>query len=297
MDSTADEPQQHASGVGARLQAARTAAGLSLDEVAAQTRVPRRHLNAIENGEFGAIPAAPYAVGFVKSYARLVGLDPQEIGAAFRREMADAHDGRPRAAAFEPADPARIPPMWLVVSALVIAILVVGVYLGMRSMGPAGAGPEETATLAAGLDDAGATNAPSPIDRPRAAQPAAAAPAAPVSNVVAVTGVEPVWVKLYDGATTLFMGTLAAGQRFEIPATAVDPMIWTGRPDMVRVTVGDRAIPPLGSPKRRIKDVSLKADALLARPASADPATPAAAAPMSAPVAGPPAAPPSTPPA
>ncbi len=51
--------------------------------------------------------------------------------------------------------------------------------------------------------------------------------------------------------------------------TARDPMILTGRPDALSVTVGGQAIPPLGSPEKTISDVPVSASALLARPKQA----------------------------
>ena len=62
-------------GVGARLKAAREERGLDLTQVAAETRIPQRHLLTIENGALSDSPARTYAVGFSRTYARLVGLD------------------------------------------------------------------------------------------------------------------------------------------------------------------------------------------------------------------------------
>ncbi|MFW2831206.1 helix-turn-helix domain-containing protein [Sphingomonas sp. ID0503] len=260
-------------GVGARLREARIARDLSLEQVAEQTRIPLRHLKAIESGDFANIPAAPYAVGFVKSYARVIGLDPQETGAAFRAEMAGADVARPAAIAAAPADPTRIPPKWLAVTALIIAVLLIGGYGLWRGYDIGGADPDAAMRTAAGLNPPDPAGAPTPVDRPSAPVVAPAAPVAVARNV-ALTPAEPVWVKITDGATTLFMGTLAAGQRYDVPPTAADPMIRTGRPNVLNVTVGTQAIPALGPPERLVKDVSLKADALLARAAA--PVTPAA---------------------
>ncbi len=64
------------------------------------------------------------------------------------------------------------------------------------------------------------------------------------------------------------------GDTFQVPATARDPQILTGRPQAIRVTVGSTVIPPLGTPERTISDVSLRAESLLARTTTALPATP-----------------------
>ena len=72
--------------VGARLRSAREAHGLSLDDIATRTRVPTRHLKAIEEDAFDQLPAAPYSVGFAKAFADAVGLNREEIGREFRAE-------------------------------------------------------------------------------------------------------------------------------------------------------------------------------------------------------------------
>ncbi|MBP6581297.1 MAG: helix-turn-helix domain-containing protein, partial [Sphingorhabdus sp.] len=72
-----------------RLRAAREAARLSLADVAAKTRVPMRHLEAIEEGEFATLPGATYILGFSRSYARAVGLDATELTDQLREELAE----------------------------------------------------------------------------------------------------------------------------------------------------------------------------------------------------------------
>src|SRR3954462_11525200 len=72
---------------GERLRAAREKQKLSLEDVAAQTRIPLRHLASIETGDWDNLPAATYTVGFAKSYASAVGLDRVEVGNQLREEM------------------------------------------------------------------------------------------------------------------------------------------------------------------------------------------------------------------
>ena len=80
--------------VGERLRTAREAKGLSLEDVASQTRIPIRHLQHIEREEWDALPAITYCVGFARSYANAVGLDGAELGARAARPARR----RPRAA-------------------------------------------------------------------------------------------------------------------------------------------------------------------------------------------------------
>ena len=66
--------------VGEHLRAAREEKGLSLEDIAAQTRIPQRHLESLETADWDKLPAPTYTMGFAKSYAGAVGLDRADIG-------------------------------------------------------------------------------------------------------------------------------------------------------------------------------------------------------------------------
>src|SRR3546814_17015650 len=68
-------------GVGKRLKSAREKAGLSIQDVAERTRVPARHLVAIEEGRFQDLPALAYSSGFARYFAKAAGLDGAGIAA------------------------------------------------------------------------------------------------------------------------------------------------------------------------------------------------------------------------
>src|SRR5438046_9662731 len=85
--------------VGERLRAAREKAKLSLEDVAAQTRIPQRHLASIETGEWDSLPAPTYTIGFAKNYAGVVVLTRADIGEQLREEMGGRRLAQPLAAA------------------------------------------------------------------------------------------------------------------------------------------------------------------------------------------------------
>lgn len=72
------EHREHAMNVGAQLREAREARGLSLTRLAAITRINARVLEGLERNDLSAMPARPYARGFVAAYARETGLDPDQ---------------------------------------------------------------------------------------------------------------------------------------------------------------------------------------------------------------------------
>jgi cytoskeletal protein RodZ len=61
------------------LQRARQARGLTLEEAERDTRISRRYLQALENENFGLLPAPVYARGFLRTYARYLGLEPANL--------------------------------------------------------------------------------------------------------------------------------------------------------------------------------------------------------------------------
>lgn len=75
---------------GAMLASAREAAGLSVDAVAQQLKLAPRQVKALEEGDYDRLPGRTFVRGFVKSYARLVRLDPERVLAALPAGAAGA---------------------------------------------------------------------------------------------------------------------------------------------------------------------------------------------------------------
>ncbi len=65
--------------VGETLRQAREAKGLSLEQVEETTRIRRAYLQALENGDYGQLPAPVYVRGFIRNYAVYLGIDPREL--------------------------------------------------------------------------------------------------------------------------------------------------------------------------------------------------------------------------
>ena len=72
-------PESLITPLGELLQRARQARGLTLEEVERDIRISRRYLQALENENFGLLPAPVYARGFLRTYARYLGLEPANL--------------------------------------------------------------------------------------------------------------------------------------------------------------------------------------------------------------------------
>lgn len=242
--------------VGQRLREAREARGLSLEEVAAQTRIPIRHLRSIEDGKYEELPALTYTVGFGRNYANAVGLDGAEVGRELRDQLGGAQRGSSISTEYyAPPDPARVPSRPLAWIAGVLALVLIAGYLIWRSQ----LGSEDQTAVAPPVQE----QAPQPQAQPQ--QPAAAQqqPANLAGQPVTLTAVGQVWLRVYEeGGATIAQRTLQAGETYQVPATATRPMLRVGAPEALRVTVGQTAIPQLGPSGQPVGGVSLRAEDL-----------------------------------
>ena len=240
--------------VGHRLRAAREEKSLSLEDIAAQTRIPQRHLESLEEADWDKLPAPTYTVGFARSYATAVGLDRAEIAEQLRGEMG-GHRTPTMAPAevFEPADPARTMPKWLVLGAIAAVILLVVVmsWLNERSLD---AGDEPIA------------NVPVAAAQPQAAPAARQAPPIAQGPVV-LTATAPAWIRVTDNGKSLYEGVLQPGQTFTVPPTATAPMLRAGAPEALRINVGAAVAPPVGPAGKVTSNVSLKPADVMRGPA------------------------------
>ncbi|GAM00022.1 helix-turn-helix domain-containing protein [Sphingomonas parapaucimobilis] len=238
------------------LRTAREAQGLSLGDIGARTRIPSRHLAAIEASDYQSLPSATYAVGFAKAYARAVGADEVAIAQAVRADVDKL--GR-RVTEYVPqdiADPARVPSRGLAIVGvgLALALLIIaGLWYGTDLFRRDRTAQEVPAAT--------------PLTNSAAPAPAPAPSPTPVTaGKVVLTANGEVWLRVYDADNvTLKMGTLKPGESYEVPATAKGPLLNVGRPDKLSVTLDGKRIPPLGDGSRAIKDVRLDPQAIGAR--------------------------------
>ena len=263
MEDDQEQPEEDAisySSVGEMLRHQREMQSLSLGDIAEQTRIPMRHLKALEASDHDALPAATYEIGFAKSYARALGIDEDHVAQQLRDEIGHQPrlDRTREQQNFQPADPARTPPRMLGWTAALIGLILVagyGIWRGFFWTSE----PADPYLQAQQTQQQTAENAPAARTPMRPAGPSA-------DGQVVLTANNEVWVRVYDaGNDTLLIKTLQPGERYEVPQQADNPMINVGRPEALTVTVGGQEVAPLGPPERAIKDIGVSAKALIAR--------------------------------
>ena len=131
--------------VGNDLRARRMELGIDLKEIAGYLRIQPSYLDAIEAEDFRELPGGAYTIGFVKTYARALGLDQETIANAFRREQAGAMQVAPLRIHTQMAE-SRVPTIPLVAAALLVAA---AAWIGWAYVGSRGHTSPVTETVPA----------------------------------------------------------------------------------------------------------------------------------------------------
>ena len=168
--------------VGQDLRKARQRKGEDLAQISSVLKIRKDYLDALEESKFEAIPGRAYIIGFIRTYAQYLGLDPNECIDRVKREIAGRGDGREGNVEVSSPHERKLPPggKWLAIF-LLIAVLYGAYYLfvGVNRMASPAVAPVPARLAAqAGL----ASNELRPAEAPAAgpaAAPQAAAPKAP----------------------------------------------------------------------------------------------------------------------
>jgi cytoskeletal protein RodZ len=269
IDETSEDLMGSAgAGAGDRLRTAREARRMELSHIAAETRIPVRHLEAIEASAYDTLPSRTYAIGFARSYAKVVGLDEKSIADAVREDLAEGglHPSV-MAGGMEPGDAAKLPSRGLAwFGAFAALVLTIGVIAFGSTYFGAGA---ELPSLIAGNDGTAETGAPDTASGGATSEEGTSATVAATSvegQVVLTMAGDEAWVRFYeDGGERLFEGVMAEGDTYEVPLDAEDPRINTGRPNLFSITIGGQTVPPLATEMVPVSDAPISAAALLSR--------------------------------
>lgn len=130
--------------LGSWLLAVRESRGDTLSGLAASTRIRLEHLKAIEADDFRALPSRPFAVGYVRAYARALGLDGETAVARLKREVPEGAQALQAPVGVAHEDETKRPVLW-VMGGVVLAAVVLW-NIGQRIMHQDDAAPLSLST-------------------------------------------------------------------------------------------------------------------------------------------------------
>ena len=278
-----DNSPQEAARVGEELREARNALGVSLEDAATQLRINKRYLQALEEGRVKDLPGAAYAVGFVRSYATALGLDPDEAVRRFRDVSGTAVAKSGELVFPEPVPRRGIPTG--VLAALGLALAMGGYIAWYQWSGRGERVVDAVPPLPPRLERAADATAPRETPTAPVAEPPAPAPAPVAAPVplridpdkprVVVRAKGESWVQIRDNTANRVITdrVLRAGETVEIPNRA-GIVLTTGKAENLDILLDGQEVDALGGPGVR-RNIALEPERL--RPPPAQTTTPAPA--------------------
>jgi cytoskeletal protein RodZ len=201
------------------LRSARERRGLTIQQIAHETKIPLRLLESLEHGDLGAIPAGMYQRAEIRAYAKAVGLDQALALSELERALGTRSSSTDRHATSHGSTAVRYRRPYPL-AALGVAITLLGVVAWYGRMTPA------------------------PIERVRAGGVEAPAPLSEAAERVAGTEAPPPRPAAVGGAETpLAQTTPVAAESLETAATAapaaglITELVVITKPEGARVTV------------------------------------------------------------
>ena len=229
-------------GLGDEFRAARESRHLSLSDVSEQIHIRSVYLQSIENEEWSVIAAPVYVRGFIRTYARFLGLDPEhavdQFNASIGALAAKPHEPVPMGTIDRP----RKPSPWLLIAGAAALFLVVFVGIRYFQFQQDGGDTQSVAEVSAAPSDGASASA---SDAPKAtAKPVAAEKSPAPKQTLEISVTAPSWLLVkVDGAQVL-QGIMPAGTRKSYHGTSA--FVRAGNAGGVDLTLNGKHLGAMG---------------------------------------------------
>jgi cytoskeleton protein RodZ len=259
ISSPAEAAADAAESVGTALRKAREKRGVSLPQVSRDLCLKEDVLRALESRQYSALPKVPYCFGFVRTYARHLGLEPEEMVRRFKGEIGDT----PQPAKLQPPQPirsGRFPGRAAITVPVLIAAATYGAWYFYMAKPAEIFVPATTADadqpmapvplVAADAKKPGETDTAqkkaneTPDPGKTGATTSATPPPAKSQIVIRTTGA--CWVYIHDlKGKVVFHKTMQKGDEFVVPEQKGNLVMEIGNPAALQIIVDGRTLKPI----------------------------------------------------
>jgi cytoskeleton protein RodZ len=229
---------------GERLRREREMRGITLDEIAESTKISRRHLESLEKEDFDSLPGGIFNRGFVRSYARYLGIDEDQAATDYAAAAAEPVETEEKFPLTIPAPDPELNPRRSTLPLILALVALVGVlaifWARNRShsgesqepaagttaaRSPAPMSPTETPAAPLAVPEPELRPSPAPVRASSVTSPKQAETNLPPSTLpgsasppermflVVVKAKEDAWVNLTADGKTVISRVLAAGEQ------------------------------------------------------------------------------------
>lgn len=254
-------------GEGALLRSAREEKGWTYHDVEEILKIRVRYLEALENEEYSIIPGNTYSKGFLRTYAKHLGLNPQEIIDLYNSSL--QIESTPDTN--KPLTPIQSTPIWfkpivLVVMALIAAVIVIGItyYSKLNNNPPIGdftpaplpTTPQTQAPPDDGQKPSGTSESPTAPESPadKEDSPEDQPPIIYEGIVVELTFQEDCWLKVRVDGEIVQDGMSGSGTVKVFQGTKRIEFLTIGNAGGVTMKLNGKVLPPLGASREVIRN-------------------------------------------
>ena len=241
------------------LQAAREEKQWSFTYTEEITKIRVRYIQALEEEKYEILPGTTYAKGYLRTYAKQLGLNPDEIIALYNSSATP----EPIPVLESPKNLVKVRPLWLRPAILgSMAVLAIVLVIAIAALSQSGNKLLDSPYAPAALPSAPQTEVTTP------------SPSVPVpnpENVVAATQegltaqlvfTQPCWIEIKVDGQPPFQGTFVAGTSKEVKGTDKIELVTVGNAGGLSVTLNGKALPSLGKAGEVLRNVVLTKDNL-----------------------------------
>jgi len=219
--------------VGEKFRAAREARGLSLSEVAEDIHIRAVYLAEIEAENWRAIGAPVYVRGFLRTYARFLGLDPEEAVAEFNTTLplAAAAGAQDHAAVAPDRAPRGLSPLIWIAGAIAVFLIAFVIYNAVTLRRPSPAENLAAVPSPGALQSVSPSPSPTPLIQP---------------NTLTLRVSAPSWIRVTIDGNVSMEGTFPAGTAKSFHGRAA--LVRVGNAGGVTLAVDGKPVGKLGGP-------------------------------------------------
>lgn len=235
-------------GLGETLKTEREKQGFNLETIEEETKIRKLYLQAIENEQFDSLPPRVYSVGFVKRYAKFLGLNEKELSQEFQNL---AYGEEVQEEIVFPHEPNRSLPLKNIGAAVIFLLIViwVGNYL-VDFFSDNVSQPPANPPIAQQPEE-------NPQEEPGAAEDNEPPAVTPGTVALLLQATQDCWVSVSVNGQIIFAETLAAGEEklFEENSTVY---LTLGNAGGIDVTYNGQKLDPLGKDWEVVKNIEFK---------------------------------------
>ena len=248
-------------GEGQMLRAAREEKKWSFMDTEDTTKIRVRYIQALEEEDYGILPGTTYVKGYLRTYAKQLGLNPDEIIALYNDSiMSEAEQPVLKS----PHKLVKARPLWvrpviigsMAVLSIVLIIAISGLYQPGKKVADT---PYSPPALPSAPETAVVTPVPNP---PKVTNPENVVAATQDGLTAQLVFTQPCWIEVRVDGQPPFQGTFTAGTSKEVKGTSKIELVSVGNAGGLSVTLNGKALPSLGKAGEVVRNVVLTPDIL-----------------------------------